>query len=132
MSTNFSANQYEDAFISTRLCQYQICRNFIKWPKRRIGGTKPIVDDNGYLFTRKPIDRNSPRSDIHSPWEPIHKGPGTVKGISVKPGIWLVSGRRANWIETKYDISLEQNIYDHVNINNSHNINRKLFRHPWL
>ena len=51
MATNFSANQYENAFAGKRLQNWEVAATFKERPSRLEGYTKPIADNRGHLLS---------------------------------------------------------------------------------
>ncbi|KAL5247430.1 hypothetical protein ACHWQZ_G019341 [Mnemiopsis leidyi] len=61
MATHFSANQYEDAYRSNRLQNYQVSNKYKERPATRRGATKIISNDRGHIVAPA-------RRSLESPW----------------------------------------------------------------
>ncbi|XP_063693482.1 protein Flattop homolog [Bolinopsis microptera] len=87
MAFHFSANQYEDAYSSNRLQNYQISDNFRERPVSRRGATKVISNDRGHIMipTRRSLE--SPWGDFMGTWDRKKKSTSlgaTMPGTAAK------------------------------------------------
>jgi len=75
MATSYSANQYDNAFVSKRLKSWEVPKYTETRPKLNNSVTRPITDDNGRLLsgTRR---ENSARSNFVGTWDMPKKLPG--------------------------------------------------------
>lgn len=60
MASNFSANQYEQAFSPKSLCNWQVPHWYPKYPRRRTDVTRFIANDRGHLLPNVERPRSSP------------------------------------------------------------------------
>ena len=85
MSSLYSANQYDDAFIAHRLQNYQIPDQHKQRPSTRVGSTKIVANERGHLLS------GVARSSV-SPW-------GTFEGTwgrQTKPSKYLKSKKASD------------------------------------
>ncbi|KAL8579867.1 hypothetical protein ACOMHN_046434 [Nucella lapillus] len=77
MSTNFSANQYEQAFNPRRMLNWELPKGKGKYPTRREGFSTFHANDRGHLLPNVPRRRESPWGPFVGTWDmPCHL-PGT-------------------------------------------------------
>ncbi|KAH9504549.1 hypothetical protein Btru_063142 [Bulinus truncatus] len=77
MSINFHANQYEKAFTSNRLQNWEVPKNTEgKFPRSKPGFTRILTDDRGHLLTNVPKERGSPWGNFVGTWDMPIKIPG--------------------------------------------------------
>ncbi|XP_003389399.1 PREDICTED: protein Flattop homolog [Amphimedon queenslandica] len=73
MSTNFSCNQFESAYKSNRLQNYEIPRQFKEYPSRRRGHTQFIANDKGHVLSEKWRSSVSPWGHFVGTWQAPRK-----------------------------------------------------------
>ncbi|XP_059151925.1 protein Flattop-like [Physella acuta] len=77
MSINFHANQYEQAFTSHRIQNWEVPQiPEGKHPKANTGFTRVIANDRGHLLTNIAKERKSPWGTFVGTWDMPHKIPG--------------------------------------------------------
>jgi len=77
MSTNFHANQYEQAFTPHRLQNWEVPKNEQgKYPKAQTGFTRIKATDRGHLLPGVPRERSSPWGSFVGTWDMPNKIPG--------------------------------------------------------
>lgn len=69
MASNFSANQYESEFKPKQLGNWQVPQWYPKFPRRRSGTTKIIVNDRGHLLPEVKRPDASPWGSYVNTWE---------------------------------------------------------------
>ncbi|XP_022076325.1 protein Flattop [Acanthochromis polyacanthus] len=89
MSSNFSANQYDDTFRPQTLQYWGQTKHVKERPTARLGHTTFIADDKGYLLPG--VKRGSAWSDFKGTWDlpariplqrPLNPTARTVEGIN--------------------------------------------------
>ncbi|XP_041470910.1 protein Flattop homolog [Lytechinus variegatus] len=78
MSSHFSANQYEQAFDSRRLQNFQIPKTYKERPSSYEGFTQIIATDRGHLKPGVPRSEDSPWGNFVGTWDMPKKIPGNV------------------------------------------------------
>lgn len=69
MASNFSANQYEQAFSAKNLCNWQVPHWYPKYPIRRTINTEFIANENGHLLPHIKRPNSSPWGHFKGTWE---------------------------------------------------------------
>ncbi|XP_062499367.1 protein Flattop homolog [Corticium candelabrum] len=69
MSSNFSANQYQDAFRSSRLCNWTVPRVHKERPSRLEGFTTPVSNERGHLLPDIKRSTKSPWGSFRGTWQ---------------------------------------------------------------
>ncbi|KFM62407.1 hypothetical protein X975_18827, partial [Stegodyphus mimosarum] len=89
MSLNFSAEQYQDSYLPKRLSQWEIPKKFSQTPRSREGYTFSVCDKSGRYLpnVEKPVFKEW--SSFVGTWGKDFSKPGAVKGVEVKPGMWI-------------------------------------------
>ncbi|XP_065184426.1 protein Flattop homolog [Sycon ciliatum] len=68
MANNFSANQYENAFRSTRLQQWTVPQVYREHPVARAGTTQVITNDRGHIIDEKKRSDKPAFGDFRGTW----------------------------------------------------------------
>ncbi|KAM6924457.1 protein Flattop [Xenentodon cancila] len=68
MSSNYSANQYDNAFKSQRLQNWSGTKHFKERPAAQVGHTSFIADDRGHLLSGK-VKKGSAWPDFKGTWD---------------------------------------------------------------
>ncbi|KAG8185320.1 hypothetical protein JTE90_013011 [Oedothorax gibbosus] len=98
MSQHFSAEQYESAYIPKHLSQWEVPKTFRKHPRLKDGFTTCLTDENGrFLLPRKHSALKE--KSFEGTWGKDFTGPGAVPCSQIKPGVWIIKGNRARWVE---------------------------------
>lgn len=82
MSLSFSANQYDDAFRSNKLCNWEVPSQYKEHPRQMQGCTKIIANDRGHLQPGVPRSRNNPWGNFVGTWDIPQKIPGNTVCVS--------------------------------------------------
>lgn len=69
MVSHFSANQYEDAFTSTKLRNWTVPRKYKKRPSTLEGYTQIIASDRGHLLRGAPRSNENPWGTFMGTWD---------------------------------------------------------------
>lgn len=77
MSTSFSANQYDDAYIPKKLSNWQRPKLFDERPRELQGYTSPIANDDGHLRAGFRRSNTGPLSTFVGTWDLPRRLPGT-------------------------------------------------------
>ncbi|GBL97515.1 hypothetical protein AVEN_162970-1 [Araneus ventricosus] len=99
MSQNFSAEQYEDAYKPKHLSQWEVPKKCREYPRRQEGYTFPITDENGHFLCEKDKPVFKEWSPFQGTWGKDFSRPKAVAGTPIKPGMWLIKGRKARWVD---------------------------------
>lgn len=75
MATNFSANQYENAFVSKRIQNWELPSNYRERPRSIKGSPKVIATDRGHLLPEY-RSNNGALSNFVGTWDLPKKLPG--------------------------------------------------------
>ncbi|XP_028401754.1 protein Flattop homolog [Dendronephthya gigantea] len=85
MATNFSANQYENAFAGKRLQNWEIPATFKERPSHLEGYTEPIADNRGHLLGGVQRSQKCPWGGFLGTWD-SHDGKAKPKLSAVANG----------------------------------------------
>ncbi|GIX92956.1 cilia- and flagella-associated protein 126 [Caerostris darwini] len=99
MSLNFSAEQYESVYEPKHLSQWEVPKKFREHPRRHEGYTFPITDENGRFYddATKPVFKEW--SSFQGTFGKDYSQPKPVKCTPLKPGMWVIKGRKARWVD---------------------------------
>ncbi|XP_071957790.1 protein Flattop homolog [Antedon mediterranea] len=78
MSSHFNANQYDDAFHSKRLQNWQIPKTFKEHPSQYDGFTQIIANDRGHILPGVSRSQVSPWGEFLGTWDMPRKIPGNA------------------------------------------------------
>ncbi|XP_038065279.1 protein Flattop homolog [Patiria miniata] len=78
MAAHFSANQYEQAFDSKRLQNWQLPHTYKERPSRYEGFTQIIANDRGHLLEGVPKSTENPWGKFVGTWDMPLNVPGNV------------------------------------------------------
>lgn len=81
MSTSFSANQYQDAFYSKKLQNWEKPATHTERPKSKTGGTPIIATDRGHLLNGVPKSGVNPWGDFVGTWDLPKNIPGNCTRV---------------------------------------------------
>lgn len=97
MAAHFSANQYEQAFDSKRLQNWQLPHTYKERPSRFEGFTQIIANDRGHLLEGVPKSSENPWGKFVGTWDMPLKIPGNVTTFMARSdpaAKSIVKGRR--------------------------------------
>jgi len=82
MATNFSANQYENAFKAFKLGNWQTPSNYREAPRSLDGHTKIIANSQGHLEAGVPRSRENPWGNFVGTWDLPKQIPGNCTRVT--------------------------------------------------
>jgi len=82
MSTNFTANQYENAFKGVKLANWQVPNQYKEHPRSLSGHTRTIANDRGHLETGVPRSRENPWGNFVGTWDLPKQIPGNCTRVT--------------------------------------------------
>ncbi|XP_074044267.1 protein Flattop [Macrotis lagotis] len=102
MASNYSANQYENAFASKYLQNWSIAKDNIKHPETHEGYTQIIANDRGHLLPSVPRSKASPWGTFMDTWKmPLQIPPARV---DLTGRTAAAANRLVNWVQKNPDL----------------------------
>lgn len=107
MSTSFSANQYDDAFIPKKLSNWQSPKLFDERPRALEGSTMTMVDDSGHMRPEFQRSKSGNRAwgTFIGTWDLPRKLPGTRIDVPTGRSQQANDNLRNEWEETRMQLT---------------------------